>query len=68
MNVAGLKYDFLWHLRYSLAKAADNATRRDEYQAFAYCVRDRMIERWIQTQRQYREKRYVALTIYPLSF
>ncbi|MDA3924127.1 MAG: glycogen/starch/alpha-glucan phosphorylase [Kiritimatiellae bacterium] len=57
MNVDGLKYDFLWHLRYSLAKATDNATRRDQYQAFAYCVRDRMIERWIQTQKQYRHKK-----------
>ncbi len=57
MNVEGLKYDFLWHLRYSLAKATGTATRRDQYQAFAYCVRDRMIERWIQTQKQYREQK-----------
>ncbi|MDD2600316.1 MAG: glycogen/starch/alpha-glucan phosphorylase [Kiritimatiellae bacterium] len=57
MNVDGLKYDFLWHLRYTQAKAADNATRRDEYQAFAYCVRDRIVERWVQTQAQFREKK-----------
>jgi len=54
MDVEGLKYDFQWHLRYTLAKADEDATSRDQYQAFAYCVRDRMIERWIQTQRQHR--------------
>ncbi len=54
MSVDGLKYDFQWHLRYTLAKAYEDSTSRDQYQAFAYCVRDRMIERWIQTQRQHR--------------
>ncbi|MFO7937386.1 MAG: glycogen/starch/alpha-glucan phosphorylase [Kiritimatiellia bacterium] len=57
MNVEGLEYDFRWHLRYTLAKAQDDATPRDRYQAFALCVRDRMIERWIQTQRQHRDKK-----------
>ena len=57
MNVESLKYDYKWHMRYSLAKAEDDATERDQYQAFAYCVRDRMIERWIQSQRQHRENK-----------
>jgi len=56
-NVPSLKYDFLWHLRYTQAKATDNATPRDQYRSFAYCVRDRMIERWIQTQKQYRNSK-----------
>lgn len=55
MSVEGLKYDFQWHLRYTLAKSRNDATSRDQYQAFAYCVRDRMIEHWIQTQHQHRE-------------
>ncbi len=54
MDVESLKYDFQWHLRYTFAKAYEDATPRDQYQAFAYCVRDRMIERWIQTQHQHR--------------
>jgi starch phosphorylase len=50
MSVEGLKDDYAWHLRYTLAKVPDTATPRDQYTAFAYCVRDRMTERWIQTQ------------------
>jgi len=49
MSVDGLKEDFAWHLRYTLAKAQDSATLRDQYTAFAYCVRDRIIERWMET-------------------
>ena len=50
MNVEGLKDDYAWHLRYTLAKVHDTATSRDQYTAFAHCVRDRMVERWIETQ------------------
>ncbi len=50
MNVEGLKEDYAWHLRYTLAKVPDTSTPRDQYTAFAYCVRDRMTERWIETQ------------------
>jgi starch phosphorylase len=49
MNVEGLKDDYAWHLRYTLAKVHDTATPRDQYTAFALCVRDRMVERWIET-------------------
>ncbi len=68
MNVEGLKYDFQWHLRYTLAKSEDDATPRDQYQAFAYCVRDRMIERWIQSQRQYRENKVRRVYYLSLEF
>ena len=53
MSVEGLKEDFLWHLRYSLAKGETRATERDEYTAFANAVRDRIVERWISTQEEY---------------
>ncbi len=53
MSVEGLKEDFAWHLRYSLAKGEGRATRRDEYTAFANAVRDRLVERWISTQEEY---------------
>ena len=53
MSVAGLKEDFVWHLRYSLAKGDTRTTERDEYMAFANSVRDRIIERWINTQEEY---------------
>jgi len=50
MSVEGLKEDYAWHLRYTQAKAPETATPRDQYTAFAYCVRDRLVERWIETQ------------------
>ena len=53
MSVEGLKADFAWHLRYTLAKGATRATERDEYTAFATAVRDRLVERWINTQEEY---------------
>ena len=56
MSVEGLKQDFAWHLRYTLAKSDAAATPRDQYTAFANAVRDRLVERWINTQDVYREK------------
>ena len=53
MSVEGLKEDFAWHLRYSLAKGEERATARDVYTAFATAVRDRLVERWISTQEEY---------------
>ena len=53
MSVEGLKEDFAWHLRYSLAKDDTRATPRDQYTAFANAVRDRIVERWINTQEEY---------------
>ena len=53
MSVEGLKEDFAWHLRYSLAKGDGRATERDQYTAFANAVRDRIVERWIGTQEKY---------------
>ena len=53
MSVEGLKEDFAWHLRYSLAKGETRVTERDQYTAFANAVRDRIVERWISTQEEY---------------
>ena len=56
MSVEGLKEDFAWHLRYTLAKAEGSATERDHYTAFANAVRDRIVERWINTQEEYHKQ------------
>lgn len=68
MSIDGLKQDYEWHLRYTLAKAEDNATDRDEYTAFAYCVRDRLIERWIETQAKYRNENVKRVYYLSLEF
>ncbi len=52
-TVQGLKEDFAWHLRYTLAKFDGMATPRDRYTAFAFAVRDRIVERWMETQERY---------------
>ncbi len=55
-SVEGLKEDFAWHLRYTVAKSEANATERDHYTAFANAVRDRIVERWINTQEVYHKE------------
>src|SRR5512136_2966061 len=44
---------FLEHLEYTMGKDKYNATRNDIYNALAYTVRDRMVERWLDTQQAY---------------
>ena len=53
MSVAGLQEDYTHHLRYTLAKDENTATARDRYMAFAYAIRDRITERWMETQAEY---------------
>ncbi|MBQ5530509.1 MAG: glycogen phosphorylase, partial [Kiritimatiellae bacterium] len=65
MTVEGLKEDFAWHMRYSLAKDMANSTPRDQYTAFADAVRDRIVERWIATQEEYHRQN--ARRVYYLS-
>ena len=56
MTVEGLKDDFCWHLRYTLAKDESRATERDKYTAFANVIRDRIVERWISTQKEFSDR------------
>ena len=51
-----LRTAVLEHLRYTVAKDLQSATRSDLYMAIAHTVRDRLIHRWITTQAQYREE------------
>jgi len=44
---------FLEHLEYTLGKDKYSASRYDIYNALAYAVRDRMVERWLDTQQTY---------------
>jgi starch phosphorylase len=56
MSEEGLKADFTWHLRYTQARTMEMASPHDLYNAFAHCVRDRLIERWIETRGTYHER------------
>jgi starch phosphorylase len=68
MSVEGLKEDYAWHLRYTQSKDPDDATPRDRYTAFAYCVRDRLVERWIETQKTYRDQNVKRVYYLSLEF
>ena len=48
-----LEFSFVNHLEYSLAKDEYSATVHDLFKSLALAVRDRLIERWIETQQTY---------------
>jgi starch phosphorylase len=54
--VEAIKKCFQYHIKYTLAKDQYSATDHDRYYALAMTVRDRLIERWIQTSQVYYEK------------
>jgi len=49
----GIVESFAQRMRYSLAKDQYTATDFDVYQALAFAVRDRLMERWFRTQDAY---------------
>jgi len=53
MDAQSIQLSFASHLQYSLSKDQYTATQRDLYLALALAARDRLIERWIQTQQGY---------------
>ncbi len=65
LDVPSLKHSLSNNLTYTIAKDPQTATDRDWFYASAYTVRDRLIERWMQTMRShYRED---AKRVYYLS-
>ncbi|TFH00989.1 MAG: hypothetical protein E4H13_06055, partial [Calditrichales bacterium] len=55
-DVSSLQKDFVNHLEFSQAKDRFSATPFDFYASLAFTVRDRMFERWIESQQTYYEK------------
>ncbi|AWK87128.1 glycogen/starch/alpha-glucan phosphorylase [Azospirillum thermophilum] len=53
LDVDGLKRSFLEWLVYSVGKDARAATRRDWFHTVALSVRDRLVDRWMDTTRRY---------------
>ncbi len=54
-DIETLKRAFLDNLFYIQGKNPESATRNDYYMALAYTVRDRLLHRWLYTQKHYRE-------------
>lgn len=55
-SVEALAHAFRDNLFYVLARFPEVATRRDEYMALAYTVRDRLLHRWIRTAQAYKNQ------------
>jgi len=64
-DVESIMLSFVNHLEYSCAKDEYSATKSDCYASLALTARDRLIERWIETQQEYYKKD--AKRIYYLS-
>ena len=56
LGVEALKRAILDKLVYSQARFPAVATQRDCFLALAHAVRDRLLQRWVQTARTYRER------------
>jgi len=56
MDPGTFKRSVLDHLLYTCAKELRDALAADLYQALAHTVRDRLVHRWLATQRTYEEK------------
>jgi starch phosphorylase len=54
LGVEAIKQDFLDNLRYIQGRFPLVATLNDQYQALAYTVRARLLERWLQAAESYR--------------
>ncbi len=61
MHPVALERAVLDHLRFTRMKDLTSATKLDVYNAVAHAVRDRLVERWIQTQRAYTEQNVMRI-------
>ena len=52
-DVESLQEAFIDHLEFSLAKDKYSATQLDYFKALALTIRDRLFEKWIETQQSY---------------
>ena len=64
-DAESLRRSIVNHLVYTVAKDQFTATDRDFFHALVLAVRDRLIERWMETMRRYYE--HDAKRVYYLS-
>ena len=68
MDEESLIRSFMFHLTCTLAKDQYTATDQDRYQALALAVRDRLVDRWIQTQQTYHHQNAKRICYLSLEF
>ncbi|MFA5337181.1 MAG: glycogen/starch/alpha-glucan phosphorylase [Candidatus Omnitrophota bacterium] len=68
MSKDGIKHSFLAARQYSLAKDQYSVTPNDSFMALAIAIRDRLIERWIDTQQKYHKENVKRVYYLSLEF
>ncbi len=68
MSKDGLKASFSSCLQYGLAKDQYTATSHDNFMALGMALRERLVERWIQTQQRYHRKNLKRVYYLSLEF
>ncbi len=68
MTKDGIKESFGSSLQYGLAKDKFTATSHDNFMALSMSLRDRLVERWIQTQQRYHKKNLKRVYYLSLEF
>ena len=68
MTVEGLQTSFQVNREYTLAKDQYTATTKDDYLALAIAIRDRVVERWIETQQKYHKQNVKRVYYLSLEF
>lgn len=68
MTKNGIKLSFAANREYLLAKDKYSATLYDDFIALAIAVRDRLVERWIETQQRYHRENVKRVYILSLEF
>lgn len=68
MTKDGLKASFSSCLQYGLAKDQYTATSHDNFMALGMALRERLVERWIQTQQRYHKKNLKRVYYLSLEF
>lgn len=53
MTKEAIEHSFNYNLEYTMAKDSMFATKYDNFMALSFAIRDRLTERWINTQRSY---------------
>jgi glycogen phosphorylase len=68
MDTAGIIESFVHNLEFALAKDEYSATALDNFKSLALTIRDRLFERWIETQQSYYRRKCKRVYYLSLEF
>ena len=68
MTAEGIKLSYEANMKYVLAKDQYSSTTFDKYLALSYSIRDRLVDRWINTQQRYHKQNLKRVYYLSLEF